>query len=195
MPLDRLRRSLPCEDRVWSGEGAQAAVLVALTDEAEPRVVLGRRAGHLRLHPGEVAFPGGKREPVDRSPFETAKREAWEEVQINPDEVLLLGELSSLTTRTGYEVYPCVAAVPAAPELVVDPQEFESAFLLPISVFANSDLYRLEHVSDGRGSVMVPHYEVGRDNIWGVTAYILAQLANIALAAELDIPKRQADER
>ena len=44
-------------------------MLVALTDEDSPRVLLGRRAMHLRLHPGEVAFPGGKREPEDATPW------------------------------------------------------------------------------------------------------------------------------
>ena len=66
--FDRLRDDLPCDGLAWSGGGLQAAVLVALTEEPEPQVILARRARHLRLHPGEIAFPGGKREPQDSSP-------------------------------------------------------------------------------------------------------------------------------
>ena len=63
-----LSRSLPDLAEPWSGEGRQAGVLVSLTHEDEPEVLLGRRAMHLKLHPGEIAFPGGKREAEDAGP-------------------------------------------------------------------------------------------------------------------------------
>ena len=51
-------------------------MLVTLTDTDRPEGLLGRRANHLPMHPGEVAFPGGKRENVDATPWDTALREA-----------------------------------------------------------------------------------------------------------------------
>ena len=74
----RLMSGLTLERAPWSDETEwpQAAVLVALTDGPMPRVLLGRRADHLPMHPGEVAFPGGKREKRDVSPWDTALREA-----------------------------------------------------------------------------------------------------------------------
>ncbi|MFB0950420.1 MAG: CoA pyrophosphatase, partial [Halioglobus sp.] len=124
--LRRIDAGLPLHKKAWKrplGEGQwpQAAVLVALTEEAEPRVLLGRRAMHLPLHPGEIAFAGGKREVEDLSPWETATREAMEEVGLSLGMIQPLGELEPLMTRTGFEVFPCVASVPAAPDLVVDP--------------------------------------------------------------------------
>jgi 8-oxo-dGTP pyrophosphatase MutT (NUDIX family) len=173
----------------WTGQGAQAGVLVALTDEPEPKVILGRRALHLRLHPGEVAFPGGKREAEDASPWATALREAEEEVGITQDLPAPLGQLAPLVTRSGFEVYPCIAKVPAALALTVDPGEFDSVFLPPLAQFANQQNYRLEAMSDGKRTVMVPHYQINDDNVWGVTAAVLAQLANIALDAGLDLKR------
>ena len=190
----RLQEQLPLEGPDWesphgAGQWPEAAVLVALTDEELPRVVLGRRAMHLPLHPGEIAFPGGKREPEDASPWVTARREALEEVGLSGRLVAPLGELAPLLTRTGFRVHPCVARVPAALELVVDPGEFDSVFLQRLDLFADRDLFRLEAMSSGGRTRMVPHYQIGADNIWGVTAAVLAQLANVAYDADLDLQR------
>ncbi|MEH6568415.1 MAG: CoA pyrophosphatase [Halioglobus sp.] len=183
----RLGAQLKLQAAPWTGQGAQAGVLVALTDEPEPRVILGRRALHLRLHPGEIAFPGGKREVEDVSPWATAIREAEEEVGIAQELPEALGQLAPLVTRTGFEVYPCIAKVPAQLDLSVDPGEFASVFLPPLAHFADRHCYRLEAMSDGKRTVMVPHYQINDDNVWGVTAAVLAQLANMALDAGLDL--------
>ena len=186
--ITRLANRLPLDGLAWDDSSApQAAVLVALTDEEQPRVILGRRAAHLQHHPGEVAFPGGKREPEDASPWVTARREAHEEVGITQEHVHPLGELSPLMTRTGFEVHPCVAMVPASPELIVDTGEFDSVFLLPLEAFANPAVFRLETMSDGHVQRKVAHYTLDEDMIWGVTATVLAQLANVAYDAGLNL--------
>jgi 8-oxo-dGTP pyrophosphatase MutT (NUDIX family) len=192
--LQRIETGLPLDGLAWDtvhGEARwpEAAVLVALTDEERPRVLLGRRGMHLPLHPGEIAFPGGKREAEDATPWITAKREAMEEVGLLADSVHPLGELSPLITRTGFQVHPCVARVPEELDLVVDPGEFDSVFLLPLDTFADPALFRLEEMFDGERMRMVPHYQVGDDNVWGVTAAILAQLSNVAYDAGLDLQR------
>ena len=193
--FERLEAELPLLGLAWEGpfgKTREAAVLVALTDEVEPRVILGRRAMHLPLHPGEVAFPGGKREPVDATPWVTALREAQEEVALARELVHPLGELSPLITRTGFDVHPCIARVPADLELVVDTREFDSVFMSPLEIFADRKVFRLEAMSDGTRMRMVPHYQVGEDNIWGVTAAVLAQLANLVFDAGLDLKRNRA---
>jgi 8-oxo-dGTP pyrophosphatase MutT (NUDIX family) len=188
----RLENELPLADLPWDGPGGQrreAAVLVALTAQSSPRVILGRRAMHLSLHPGEVAFPGGKRELEDATPWITALREAREEVGLQEGLVHRLGELAPLVTRTGFEVHPCVGKVPGKLEMIVDPGEFDSVFLSPLEVFADRDIFRLEPMSDGKRIRRVPHYQVGSDNIWGVTAAVLAQLANVAYDAGLELQR------
>ncbi len=190
--FERLEGELPLRGLAWEGpfgKTREAAVLVALTDEVAPRVILGRRAMHLPLHPGEVAFPGGKREPEDATPWITALREAQEEVALARELVNPLGELSPLITRTGFDVHPCIARVPADLELIVDTREFDSVFMSPLEIFADREVFRLEAMSDGRRTRMVPHYQVGDDNIWGVTAAVLAQLANLAYDAGLDLQR------
>mgnify|MGYP001826779239 FL=1 len=186
--ITRLANHLPLDGLAWdSADVPQAAVLVALTDENQPRVLLGRRAAHLQHHPGEVAFPGGKREVEDASPWVTARREAHEEVGIAERDVLAVGELSPLMTRTGFEVHPCVAMVPANPRLIVDSGEFDSVFMLPLESFADPAAFRLETLVDGNVQRQVAHYTVGDDTIWGVTATVLAQLVNVAYDAGLNL--------
>ncbi len=193
--LQRVASRLPLRgSNVWMsamGEGhwPQAAVLVALTAEAEPRVLMGRRAMHLPLHPGEIAFAGGKREIADISPWHTATREAMEEVGLPAELIHPVGELEPLITRTGFEVFPCIATVPPAPELVVDPREFDSAFFTPLAVFADAGLFRLETMSYGSKARKVPHYQIGSDNVWGLTAAILVLLANVAYDAGFDLQR------
>ncbi len=190
----RLAPALDGSDRPWTerpetGEWPQAGVLVALSDEAQPTVLLGRRAGHLSNHPGEVAFPGGKREEHDVSAVATALRESEEEVGLPPDAVTLLGELPPLVTRTGFQVFPCVGRIAPDFEPVVDPSEFDSVFSPSLQTFSDASIYRLEKMFDGTRSRMVPHYQVGQDNVWGVTAAILVLLANVAYDAGLDLQR------
>lgn len=187
--LDGLAQRHPCRREQWQGLGRQAGVLVALTDEPEPRVVLGRRGNHLPLHPGEIAFPGGKREAEDHSPWDTALRESEEEVALPRELVARRAELTPLLTRTGFCVYPCIGLIPPGVELTVDPAEFDSVFLPRLARFADPGLFRLELMSAGERQVYVPHYQIGDDNVWGVTAAVLAQIANVVYDAGFDLKR------
>lgn len=188
--LQNLEQHLALDGLAWDDSPLpQAAVLVALSDEDRPRVILGRRALHLSHHPGEIAFPGGKREPEDRSPWVTARREALEEVGLGEDLVHALGELQPMLTRTGFEVHPCIARVPPELALTVDRQEFDSVFTQPLDRFADSTLFRLETIDVEGRPRKVPHYQMEGDDIWGVTAAVLALLANIAYDAGLDLQR------
>ncbi len=188
--LQTLEHNLPLDGVAWDDSALpQAAVLVALSDEPSPRVLLGRRALHLVHHPGEIAFPGGKREPEDRTPWVTARREALEEVGLDSALIHALGELTPMVTRTGFEVHPCVARVPAQLDLTMDRQEFDSIFTQPLHRFADRKLFRLETMDVEGRTRKVPHYQMEGDNIWGVTAAVLALLANIAYDAGLDLQR------
>lgn len=186
--FQRLQAALPLERPAWEGAGRQAGVLVALTDEAQPRVLLGRRALHLPLHPGEVAFPGGKREPDDRGPWDTALREALEEVNCLPERVRPLGELAQLVTRSGFTIHPCVAVIPADLPLRPDPGEVAELLLLPLEQFTDASGWHVRAMPDpgGSGLMRVPHFHLHHDTVWGTTARVLLLLVNLGLQAQLD---------
>jgi len=57
---------------------ARAAVMVPLVERPEGlTVLLTQRASHLKNHPGQISFPGGRVEASDAGPWETAVREAY----------------------------------------------------------------------------------------------------------------------
>jgi 8-oxo-dGTP pyrophosphatase MutT (NUDIX family) len=91
----------------------QAAVLVPLyIDAGEPHLVFTRRRADLRSHPGEISFPGGRRDADEEELSVTALREAEEEIGLPRDAVQLLGALTPTpTVATGYAIYPFVGLI------------------------------------------------------------------------------------
>src|ERR1044071_7834589 len=101
-----------------------AAVLIAITDRAEPGVVLTVRREHMRTHAGQIAFPGGR---LDRGEdaVAAALREAHEEILLDPEAVEIVGAIESYRTVTGYVVTPVIGVIP--PDLPLTPHEHEVA--------------------------------------------------------------------
>jgi hypothetical protein len=62
-------------------------------------------------------------------------------------------------------------------------------FFTPLVLFADITLFRLETMSDGNRIRKVPHYQIGGDSVWGVTAAILVQLVNVAYDAGIDLQR------
>ncbi len=163
-------------------------MLIGIVDsEIEAEVLLARRANHLRLHAGEIAFPGGKREPRDASLWETALREAEEETLLSPSRVKPLGHLSTVLTRTGIQITPCVGLVSDSSGLQPNPAELDEIFQVPVAFFGKRDTLRFERFNYGGKQRNVPCYQWQQHRIWGVTAAMLAMLANAALDADIDL--------
>src|SRR3546814_4866005 len=119
-----------------------AAVLVPVTDRAEPGVILTQRTKTLSRHPGQIAFPGGRVDPGDADVTAAALREAEEEIGLPPARVTVIGAADRYRTITGFEVTPIVGVVP--PDLVLTPHEAEVAevFEVPLAFLldgANQD--------------------------------------------------------
>ena len=115
-----------------------AAVLVPLIERAEGlTVLLTQRASQLKYHAGQISFPGGRQEPEDAGPREAALREAHEEIGLESRFVTVVGYLSDHILLSGFRVTPVVAFVRPGFELLLDSQEVEDTFEVPLShVFA-----------------------------------------------------------
>lgn len=113
-------------------DAREAAVLMPLTRSAHPELVLTLRARNLSTHGGEVAFPGGRRDPEDRNLIYTALREAHEEVGLAPSLVEVVGPLSQVVSRHGVKVTPYVGFVPAELEYRANADEIDSIFSVPL---------------------------------------------------------------
>ncbi|NLI95376.1 MAG: CoA pyrophosphatase [Synergistaceae bacterium] len=165
-----------------AGKFRQSAVLVLLCgDEEDERVLLIRRPLHMNRHAGEIGFPGGRREPSDRSPFETAIREAQEEIGLDPARVRLYGMLEREFAYTSdFEIHPVLALhEPGAVSFPrFDRNEVDEILLPKVEEFLCPP--RLEWGTHGNVHILFPVFELsGNCRVWGATARILWQLGRV----------------
>jgi 8-oxo-dGTP pyrophosphatase MutT (NUDIX family) len=157
-----------------------AAVLVPLIDRPEGMtVLLTQRTQHLTAHAGQISFPGGRIEESDADPTETALRETEEEVGLTRDHVTVIGRLDTYVTGTGFEISPVVGIVKVPFPLVIDPFEVAEAFEVPLAFIVDPRNHqRIEREVGGRSRCYFVLPFEGR-NIWGATAGILVNLAEV----------------
>ena len=166
---------------------ADAAVLIAITQEVQPKVLLTRRSMQLSQHAGEVSFPGGKRDPSDTSNIVVALREAHEETALNPFDVKLLGDLPIQRARSGLSVKPIVGLIPAQVELIAQPTEIDRFFFLLLQQLIEAPPLPYE-VRLARQSIYFPSMQVESEIVWGLTARMLVSLFQYGLGYQKNWP-------
>ena len=155
----------------------EAAVLIAVTDRAQPGVLLTLRRENLRTHAGQVAFPGGRLDPGRKC--QSARRcvKPGKRYCSIPQQSIVVGALEPYRTVTGYRVVPVLGVI--APELPLEPHEHEVADLFEAPLG-----YLLDPTNQRRVSALLQgrerhYYEIdwnGR-RIWGATAAMIVNLS------------------
>ena len=163
-----------------------AAVLMALTREDVPRLILTRRAQHMNSHAGEVAFPGGKCDSSDASIVATALREAHEEIALEPSRVQIVGELGVFTSRIGMKVKPIIGLLDEMPMLQANPDEIESIFTVPLDVFLNQKPSYDHKVKYMGVNIAVPSFKHEGYVIWGLTGYMIVEFMRQVYDADIE---------
>jgi 8-oxo-dGTP pyrophosphatase MutT (NUDIX family) len=165
----------------------EAAVLIPITRSETPELVLTLRASGLSTHGGEVAFPGGRRDPEDRDLIHTALREAEEEIGLAPGLVEVVGPLTALVSRHGIKVTPYAGFVPDFMEYCPNDGEIAAVFNVPLEYFC-SDPREMTHRIDYQGrSWYVPSYRYEEYKIWGLTAIMIVELVNLLFDAGIAV--------
>jgi 8-oxo-dGTP pyrophosphatase MutT (NUDIX family) len=167
-------------------EPLPAAVLVPLVQRSELTVLLTQRATQLRNHAGQISFPGGRIEAHDAGPREAALREAHEEIGLESRFVSVVGYLPDHIVMTGFRVTPVVAFVSPGFELLLDSEEVENTFEVPVSFIFDPANHRLRLRRSGFTGEEVEFCDIpyGERNIWGATAGMLLTLYRICLGTD-----------
>ncbi len=154
-----------------------AAVLVPIVQRTSGlTVLLTQRTAHLRDHAGQVSFPGGRSEPEDPGPADTALREAEEEVGLDRRQVEVIGQLPEYRTGTGFCVTPVVGLVTPPLNLKLDDFEVAEVFEPPLDFLLDAANHQ-RHSIEIRGALR-EYWAMPWQGyyIWGATAGMLVSL-------------------
>jgi len=155
----------------------KAAVLLPLIQRDEPTLLFTRRTENLARHSGQVSFPGGRSEPRDLSPVETALRETFEETGIASSFVSVAGYLDRYLTGTGFDIQPVVGLLANGFALAPDPREVAEIFEVPLAFLCDPANRRRESREVGGRRRTFYAFTYQDHEIWGATAAIIVSLA------------------
>lgn len=171
-------------------EGQRAAVLVPLFyKHNQLHVLLTRRADSLRTAPGEVAFPGGKRDQIDKDDIETAIREAEEEIGLCRKDVQVVSRLPPMFSMNNLIVTPVIGFVPddCMKKVVINHAEVQEVFSVPVAMFLTKRYHHSEFMNWPGRFEFIHFFQKRRKKsegppiplIFGLTAYICICVACI----------------
>ena len=156
----------------------EASVLIPiLTFKKDLEILLTKRSNSLKNHPGQIAFPGGKKDQIDSSPIETALRETQEEVGLNPKNVEIIASLPSHKTATGFVIKPYLGLINQPFSETLRQGEVDEIFTVPYEYILNEKNFSIQTRKwngSQRSYYVVPY---GPYYIWGATARILLNLS------------------
>lgn len=176
-------------DSLYQTPIADASVLVAITHERRPKLLLTLRAAHMNSHAGEVSCAGGRHERGDGNNVVTALREACEETALPPNKVQLLGQLPIQTSKSGMSVRPIVALI--APDLVLVPElgEISRIFWADFETLLTQPTveYAVEYTMQEKTATMLtPSWQVDGETVWGLTGRVIASLLETGFDRQLE---------
>ncbi len=172
----------------------RAAVAVLVTDQglgpdlpgiAAPEswssaaaLLLTRRSEHLRNHPGQWAFPGGRLD-AGETLVQAALRELHEEVEVDLDESAVLGTLDDFVTRSGFAMTPVVVWGGPGLQAQPNPAEVASIHRIPFSEFMREDAPLLDKTHTSEHPIL--RMPVGDDWIAAPTAALIYQFREVCV--------------
>ena len=183
LDLNKLSTRLNVRERttIDSDGRPTAGVLITLYGPAPDYMILYTVRTHkVEHHKGEISFPGGGREPGDKSIIDTALRESWEEVGIDMTQVETLGLMDDTTTISNFVITPVVGRIKIFPyNFKPFHEEVDQILEVPLSHLTNPANHvsdpRTQHSRTDRG----PSYRFGDHIIFGATAKMTTEFLGV----------------
>lgn len=157
-----------------------AAVLIPCFQESgRDHLILTKRTEIVLHHKGQISFPGGAFDPVDKSLWETALRETHEEIGLEPANVSLIRELARQNTPTGFRVTPFVGSIIVPEQWKPNAHEIAEIFSVPFDYFRDRNNVRFVRKIWQDREFLDAHFDYHGHEIWGMTARILCEFFDI----------------
>ena len=161
-----------------------AVLLLLFPSQQQIQICLIRRPTTMKNHAGQIAFPGGKKETDDADLFQTALREASEEIGIDSSAVEVLGLLSSVYVQiSDFLITPVLGWLNEKPDIKIDPSEVDEVIYVSLDELSDQVTRTDKELETHTGRIMAPGYEINGCFIWGATGMILAELVDIYSSA------------
>ena len=177
MDIEQIRSALTSEINPTSlselDENELASVLVIIYGK-EPTILMTEKAKTLKVHAGEIAFPGGKWCAKDKDLLETAIRETKEELRLEVSKEQVVGQLDSvITLNSRYSITPFIAILDTVPSLTAN-SEVESILHIPLAPFLNT--MDEDDLPEHRSIKEMYTFTFEKYQIWGASARMLRQI-------------------
>jgi len=183
MLVERITKFSRTVQHVPPAQDARAsAVLIPLFDgEFGPELVFTRRSQDLTNHKGEISFPGGRLDGRE-SALDAALREAREEIDLDPNHVEIIGQLTSLNTYVSKShIVPIVGLLKNKPSLNARNAEVDRVFTVPVADLVRLDTYAEEQWGEPPNQFRLHFFHLDDETIWGATGRMLYQIISIGL--------------
>lgn len=152
------------------------AAVIVLYEQASDSLILTERNHYLRSHPGEICFPGGRRDDSDKTLYDTALRELHEELDIQPERIHLQKKMDTQRTLTGFIIHPWLASIDTVEPYKLNEAEVVALLRLPMTEVRNPANYK-QIMVERRGFKIRTIQFINVDyKVWGATARIMLQL-------------------
>ena len=176
-PDFREEELLQRDNKLASKKSAVLVLFNPFSDELS--LIITKRSSRLKVHRGQVSFPGGRADKADKNPIETALRETEEEIGIPRQSIEIIGQLTNLfIPPTNFDVVPVVGFLKTVPNYNCNPDEVEQVLEVPITKLSDSSNIKQKvfYTSSSGIDRKAPYYDVMGLEIWGATAMILSEL-------------------
>lgn len=181
-------------DRIPAGTRDAAALVLLYRRKRVEHVLLTLRRAHLLAHAGQVSLPGGSID-AGESIEQAARREAFEEVGLQPAAVRVLGALTPLhIPASRFLLHPVVGTAGDDPQLRAADDEVERLIEVPLQLLRTPSTLRVERWKLRGADVDVPFFQIEDQCVWGATAMVLAELLAILGAPPDPWSGRQTDD-
>lgn len=159
----------------------QSSVLLLLfKKDGAWHTVFIKRTEYKGMHSGQISLPGGKQEDCDENLAATALRETFEEVGVNPEDVRVLGKLSTVQIPvSGFIVEPYVGYISYEPEFKPDIIEVQEIIISQIELFLRAEVKGEFTYKRDEFSIKAPYYNLLGEKLWGATAMMISEFEEL----------------